>query len=228
MDAFWIAFYEFPERFLGVKYDSSDLERLKLWSDLAKSCSWFWCYENYCFVSDRPKTLHFDDQWRLHAEDKPAMTWMDGWELYYWKGIEVPKKLIINPDKINKEDLRHNENAEVRRAFIEKLGVKRYYDILSDGHGLTLVDSDTDHQGNPMELFEFEFEGKKIQMLQCVCPSTYRVYNIPPPSQKEGKFFTNVFEAKADTFKGEKLAYRHGDVGLVDVNEVHEKPLIET
>ena len=70
----------------------------------------------------------------------------------------------------------------------------------------------------------FEFEGESIQVLEVTCPSTDRIYNIYPPSQN----CNNVWEAKADTFNGEKLSYRHGDVGLVNLEEDVEKPLIET
>ena len=84
MDAFWIAFYEFPEKFLGVEYKTEDKKILNIWSTLAKSCSWFWCYENYCFVSDRPEKLSFNTQNKLHCEDAPAVKWIDGWEIYYW------------------------------------------------------------------------------------------------------------------------------------------------
>src|SRR3990167_7579822 len=70
-DSFWIAFYMFPEIFLGIKYDSEKSELLKMWSELAKSCNWWHPYENFCFVSDRPESLHFDPMWRLHSEDRP-------------------------------------------------------------------------------------------------------------------------------------------------------------
>ena len=61
-------------------------------------------------------------------------------------------------------------------------------------------------------------------MLEVTDPSTGRTYNLYPPSQN----CTNVWDAKADTFQGERLTYRHGDVGLVKQGESHEKPLIET
>ena len=102
MDVYWVAFYEFPEKFLGVKYSERDKYILSLWSSLAKSCSWFWCYENYCFVSDRPEKLSFNRQNRIHCEDGPAIKWTDGWELYYWNDVEVPKEWILNKESINK------------------------------------------------------------------------------------------------------------------------------
>ena len=75
-----------------------------------------------------------------------------------------------------------------------------------------------------MKLISFKFEDTTIQVLEYTCPSTERVYNIYPPSQN----CSNVWDAKASTFDNNKLAYRHGDVGLVDVNNIHEKPIMES
>ena len=131
----------------------------------------------------------------------------------------------MRPSEINKTDLEEvSDNAEMRRVYIEILGVTKYFKILSNGRGLKVHDQDIDHQGYPMKLMSFDFEGESIQVLECTCPSTERVYNIYPPSQN----VKNVWDAKADTFRGEKLSHRHGDVGLVDVNNNHDRPLLET
>jgi hypothetical protein len=94
MDAYWIAFYEFPEKFLGVNYKPTDSEKLKLWSILSKSCCWFWCFENYCFVSDRPTSYYWDENYRLHNTSAPAITWRDGWNLHYIHGRLIPSEIF--------------------------------------------------------------------------------------------------------------------------------------
>ena len=67
MDMYWIAFYQYPEKFLGVEYKPEDSTRLKLMGDLAESSSWFWAYENYCFVADRPSKILMDENKQLHS-----------------------------------------------------------------------------------------------------------------------------------------------------------------
>jgi hypothetical protein len=44
-----------------------------------------------------------------------------------------------------------------------------------------------------MKLMKFKFEGEDVQVLECVCPSTERVYNLYPPNQSS----RNVWDAKA-------------------------------
>jgi hypothetical protein len=142
-----------------------------------------------------PDKVNFENN-ILHCSNGPAIKY-PGYEMYYWKGGRVPKKLIMTPEKINKEDIKkHTENAEQRRAFIEVLGVKRYFDILSNGNGIRNIDNDIDNQGNKMSLIEFNFEGENIQCLEVRCPSTTRIYNLYPPNQRS----KNVWEAKASTF----------------------------
>jgi len=181
------------------------------------------CFFNphYVIVLKRPN-VHFVGS-QLHSEDSAAVDYHGTKRSYYWKGVPVTQKLIETPEQITKQDLQDNQNAEVRRAFIEKLGVSKYFEILSDGKGLEVLDEDEDKQGYPMRLMQFDFEGDKIQVLECTCPSTKRAYNIYPPNQR----CTNVWEAKASTFNAEKIFVRHGDVGLV--KEGYEgEPQVET
>ena len=108
---------------------------------------------------------------------------------------------------------------------MEIIGAEKYYEALG---GVVVLDEDTDDQGHRMRLFETkkadDIIKKKVQFLECVCPSTLRVYNIYPPSQK----CKNVWAAKADTFSNQKIAYRHGDVALLNINKSFSKPLIES
>lgn len=182
-----------------------------------------WFAKGYVLVLKNPSFCSFDNG-RLHNESRAALEYEGDFKVYKWKGVNVPEKLILTPESITKKDLEENQNAEVRRAFIEKLGVSKYFSILSDGKDLTLIDEDMDAQGYPMKLMSFDFEGDTVQVLEVTCPSTERIYNIYPPSQN----CSNVWSAKADTFGGSKLTYRHGDVGLESVKEQVEKPLIET
>lgn len=134
----------------------------------------------------------------------------------------------MNSGNITKQEILSETNAEKRRCLREILGAKKYYDIISEGKGLILIDEDTDHQGFPMRLYETSIKdaliNKKVQFIEVVCPSTERVYNIYPPSQN----CKNVWEAKADTFNKEKLWARHGDVGVVMMGENPNKPVLET
>jgi len=218
----YLAFYHFVSKQFKIKHDNE--EKLDILYNLINkagiSCCWFTL--KLVLVLKLPKV-----QWEnqlIHSTNSAAVNFDNKEKYYYWKGVKVSKKLIETPEKITKKDLEKNTNAEERRAYIEKLGASKYFGILSSGKGLETIDEDTDEQGFPMKLLSFDFEGTKIQVLECTCPSTRRVYNIYPPSQN----CSNVWAAKADTFNGQNLYYRHGDVGLVKEGGTPKKPLQET
>ena len=94
MESAWIGFYQFMET-IGIKYDDKDSELLELWAQTAKSCSWFWTFENYVFVSDRPTKLSFDAEYRLHDEHGSSYQYSDGWSGYYLHGVHFPKELYL-------------------------------------------------------------------------------------------------------------------------------------
>jgi hypothetical protein len=183
--------------------------------------------DSVCIVSRLPVQVN-RRVLNLHGEDKPAIEFKDTYSLYFWNGVLVPEKLIMTPEAITKQDVLSVENAEVRRCYMEKLGAKKYYDILSDGKGLKKVHSDTDNQGNLMVLWETTINddiiNKKVQFLECVCPSTMRIYNLYPPNQQS----KTAWEAKASTFNNEPGKFRQGDVMLLKIGEKHLQPVFET
>ena len=208
MDAFWIAFYEFPEKFLGIKYSEKDKHTLNLWSSLSKSCSWFWCYENYCFVSDRPEKLSFNIQNRLHCEDGPAVKWIDGCELYYWNGIAIPKEWILNKQSITKQTIIEEKNAEKRRCIREIIGTKQYATLID------IKEIDKDHvNGQDVILYKTKQKddiiNEHIYYVNVTCHSTLRQYFLCIPKEAA----KNAWSAVAWTFK---------------MNEQEYKPIIET
>ncbi len=123
-DYYWVGFYRFAEKYLGVVYEKSAL--LALWETIAETAHWFWPYEHACIVSHKPVKLTFDQQGRLHNDSGSAVEYRDGYAQYYLHGVSVPAELA----KARKEDLDPRalgsyKNAEVRMQFIKKLGVAR-------------------------------------------------------------------------------------------------------
>lgn len=223
-DLGWLSYYNYVNEVLDIdlgedfqKYYA--ITKLHIYDSIQ--------FDLACILVELPKEIHRRVD-RMHNEEGPAVTFADGYSQYYWEGVAVPEKLIMDSENITKEDILKQDNAEVRRAFREKLGGVRYYDILSDGEGVNLIDEDEDAQGFMMRLYETKLEdaviGRNVQFIEVTCPSTKRVYNIYPPNQSS----TNVWDAKASTFDNEKLKYRHGDVGLKKVDEDFDRPIIET
>lgn len=223
----WVAFYDFFTRIGIINHDDfneyRNFTRLGIFNTID--------LHDVCIVSKMPVEIHstvVNGNRVLHGEDCSAIRFSDGFELYFWRGANVPKKWIMEKESLTKDDILGTDNAELRRALMEILGAKRYYDIISDGKGLKLIDEDTDHQGFPMRLYETkkkdDISEKKVQFLEVVDPSTGRVYNIYPPKQNA----KNVWDAKAQTFSDQKLFVRQGDVGLTRVGFDEEMPVQET
>jgi hypothetical protein len=146
-DAHWVAEHDI-RRDLGTVYRDEDSTQLDLWAVLARSCGWWWPYEQVCVVSERPRTVHTEPvpgamhgELRLHSGKGQAVTYSDGWGLYSWHGTRVPSWVITDPSV---EQIVAEINAEVRRCAIERIG----WDVYIDQAGLNLLSVAPD-PGNP-------------------------------------------------------------------------------
>jgi hypothetical protein len=61
----------------------------------------------------------------LHREDGPAIEWPRT-KLWYWKGINVSRRFVEQPETITAREIREEKNAETRRVMIERFGPGRY------------------------------------------------------------------------------------------------------
>ena len=130
MDSAWIGFYQFMET-IGITYDKKDSELLELWAQTAKSCSWFWTFENFVFVSDRPRKLSFDEEYRLHDEHGTAYEYSDGWGGYYLHGVNFPKELYLRviSREMPMEEILKIEDIDQRTQAMKfaKTGLRDFY-----------------------------------------------------------------------------------------------------
>jgi hypothetical protein len=165
-----------------------------------------------------------DDRKRLHCVTGPAIQWRDGFSIWYYHGISVPSHWIMNKELITVEEVKEESNVEKRRVLRDLLGITKYYEILG---GVNELDRDIDDQDNEMVLFESKeidsVVNRKIQYLEVICPSTMRKYVLYPP-----KICKNVWEAKASTFQDQFIQYRHGDVGLLNIEKAFDRPIHES
>ena len=120
-DASWLGFYEYMHEVVGI--DCSELNGL--WR-LARACGWCWVYDDIAVITDRPCTLHTDDQGNLHCGDGPAIAYGDGFKLYFWHGVAVEEYIIERPEEITVEKINGERNAEIVRVMIERFGAGEY------------------------------------------------------------------------------------------------------
>jgi hypothetical protein len=138
MDMYWIAYYQYPSKFLGIDYKELQ-NTLDLWDNIGRSCNWWYPYENICFISDRPKELYKNSLGQLHADGKPALLFRDGYCLWMLNGVAVPEYLVMTPEsKLDVEFFKKETNADVKAEFIRKYGIQRMTNMgkkISDSSG---------------------------------------------------------------------------------------------
>lgn len=79
-------FLDFVYSVLDCYYIPGKWEALQL---LVKSCGYILPFNDICFVSDRPIELLFKNDLILHAENRPAVLFRDGYKIFAFNGIEL-------------------------------------------------------------------------------------------------------------------------------------------
>ena len=145
-EAPWLSHYSYFREVCGLYKETEPMEGL---SALARSAGWCVPYRNLAFVSERHTTLRRDERGRLHAEGGPAAAYPDGWSIWAWHGVRVPQVVIEQPDTLSVKDTLREENTEVRRVMLTRIGPERLQAELP----ASVLDEDVDGRGMPRRLF---------------------------------------------------------------------------
>ena len=113
---------------------------------------------------------------RLHCEDGPALI-CDIQNLYFWHGVLVPAYAITNPEWITIDEISSEQNAEVRRALIERMTPEKY--LWESKASLLDVDHEKCRKGSAPRALLADNQGDK--WLVGTDGSTKRVYYMPVP-----------------------------------------------
>lgn len=95
-----------------------------------------------------------------------------------WNGVAISEKMAFYPDTLTGQDVLQEDNAEIRRIMLERLGYKRFID---DVGGL-VVDKDMDAGGQRKLIRVPMDDDEDILVLSVICPSTAHAYilRVPP------------------------------------------------
>ena len=168
----YISKYEYSRDVLGCEIDADKFEEL---SDWALNVPYIVFNEEIAFVSKMPESISYDDQRRLHNDDGPSVRFRDGFGLYTLNGVAVDEQIVMKPETQTVEQIRKEENEEVKRLRIERFGWQQYM----DGIGAKLIDE----RRNDIEAtLEFLFVGNDGQsdlgLLVTNCPSTGKEFQL--------------------------------------------------
>jgi hypothetical protein len=95
---------------------------------VGRSAGWWWPFEQVVILTERPCVLDLasDEQGRLHHPTGPVVGYPDGWAVWAWHGVRVPRQVIERPDTITVAQIRGARNLEARRVMLERYGLDRY------------------------------------------------------------------------------------------------------
>jgi hypothetical protein len=145
--AYWVSFYAFCRDVVGVPYDAQKSLDLDLWSEVVKSCGWWWPFDGLCIVANRPESICWEPgrmPERLHCTTGPSVRYRDGWMVHSLRGVRVPGDVIDDLAKLTAERIDAEPNAEVRRVLIEHYGPERF--VVDSG--AEVVDQDIEQPGD--------------------------------------------------------------------------------
>lgn len=215
-EAGWVAYYLFPNLHLGVEYKKEDKKQLELWASVARSCMWWWPFENVCIISERLQEVHIENG-VLHRDGGPAILCRDGWVVYELHNVAVPEWLAVTKaEDIDPRRIKDLRNAEVRREFVRKVGIDRICSALD----AQVIDVLRDY-----ELLELDLDsgdGRRWRYLKMLSPSLPDVYHVEGVANESGTVRDSLAWRKPDWMrdipvdneKGEEW-YQQGDVVIV-------------
>jgi len=157
-------------------------------------CEWWWPYENFCFVSERPVKTSWDDQSRLHCETGPAVRYDDGYALYAWNGVVVPAHWVEDRKNLDPNEVIKVDNVEQRAVGAAIVGWPKMLSVLKA--------KTIDKHGNPEigELIEMTLPGlnEPGRFLKMQCPRNgLCVEGVPPVSDIDGLPIDTAIAAQA-------------------------------
>jgi hypothetical protein len=165
-DANWLGFYDYFREAVGLE---TETRRLIPLTNLAKETGWHLFYKNVAILSEKPTEIHRNEQGRLHKDGAPAIKWADGYELHRLNGINVSKEIAETPlSEISKDMILKQQNADIRRELVRRLGANRAMEVLD----AKVIDTFESKIGGRYELVTLDIgDGRTRPYLKMLNPS---------------------------------------------------------
>jgi hypothetical protein len=113
---------------------------------VARAAGEWWPMRNSVILTERPTELHRDAEGRLHHPSGPAVRYPDGWCLWAWHGVTMPREIIEDDVPIRRAvSLR---NSEQRRCAVELLAGRAGWRAVVGQAGWPRVGRETVDPGN--------------------------------------------------------------------------------
>lgn len=114
------------QRLSGRDRDVYENSRMRWWMDMARTGLYWWPYRNFAVVSEYPKVWHRGLRDIPHHESEAAIQFPDDYKLWVWQGVQVTAQIIAFPETITIKQIREENNSEVQRIMISRMGAGKY------------------------------------------------------------------------------------------------------
>ncbi|WNZ24523.1 hypothetical protein HJG54_17795 [Leptolyngbya sp. NK1-12] len=133
----WFGYTSWFDFCISVLNYPCDLEAWEAIQSIVRYCGFIFPFETACLVIDRPTSFSLDELERFHADSKPAVTYADGFSLYFYHGIGLPEEYGQLPTLEWKAQwLFQEHDPRVRRALLQGIG----YEKISEDLEVTEID----------------------------------------------------------------------------------------
>lgn len=155
------------------KFTSGFDRRIATSLRLFQNAGWFMYRQNRVYLCPRPVVLSFNEIGEPHSLTGPAIAFGDDVKQFRIDGVQVPEIVVMNPEAQTLGEIEGEQNAEVKRLRIERLGWDNY---LVARNAKLLDHRVNDIEGTEESLMQYEENGRTNNVLVCICPSTGRIY----------------------------------------------------
>jgi hypothetical protein len=114
-------------RFFHEVFEKNELIHMAQFNELV---SGYWLGKKEAWLVRKPVLLERDERGLSHNVSSPCVQFRDGWSMYAWHGVIVPKKVIMHPEQLSRKDWINQSNVEVRRVIQERLGMERFVELM--------------------------------------------------------------------------------------------------
>jgi hypothetical protein len=161
--------------YLNIKYSKKEEKSLRILYNLFQNCGFLFFHKNICFITERPVILNLNEKNQLHSYTQPALSFKDGYSLWYSNGVRMEKDYILTPaEKLDPKLILKEKNAEVRAQLIKKIGINK---------AIKKLGAKSIEKNNIYELLNFDIiDGTFRPYLKMINPSTkeFHVEGVHP------------------------------------------------
>lgn len=112
----WKAFIHMSSALGNIRYTYKEYMQAGMYSIL---------YFEHAAIFFRKPIIKMEKR-MLHSSDSPAISWGDGFGVFYLNGVNVPGELVMSsPEQIDPQLVLRTKNAEIRREIVRKIGAER-------------------------------------------------------------------------------------------------------